>query len=133
VVRSPSAPRTKLDFLENEGLSYTNEEFVRREKEGEVAGALRLYRPVAAWVRERDHRRIARVLPTQAPPKPLRANKQPLSDLDLALNACLKLELQPTAAAIRQLDEHRRKRVLRDIRRASRSLAELDRSVNRPS
>jgi hypothetical protein len=61
--------------------------------------------------------------------KPLRANKRPLSDLDLALNACLDLELQPTAAAIRQLDEHRRKRVLREIRRASRHLAELERSV----
>jgi hypothetical protein len=61
--------------------------------------------------------------------KPLRASRRPLSELDVGLNACLNLELHPTAAAIRQLDEHRQKRVLRDIRKASRQLAELDRMV----
>ncbi|MGZ4391281.1 MAG: hypothetical protein ACXVRK_04015 [Gaiellaceae bacterium] len=70
--------------------------------------------------------------PTRTRPprrKPLKASRRPLSDLDVALNACLNLELGPTAAAIRQLDEHRRERVRRDIRKASRYLAELDRSV----
>lgn len=69
--------------------------------------------------------------PKPARRKPLRARKRPLSDLDVVLNACLKLELQATAAALLQLDEHRRKRVLRDIRKASRRLAELDRVVKK--